>query len=122
MSVWPHTLPTSPSLTGSEGELVSVWITVEPRFLESLLEALARVDFPINPQIYHDAGMVDREARRGEGLEPLTLVEFPAYAGRLDGVRQALAAYGFDAARVKVVSMLEELRSPGRARRTALGG
>ena len=55
MSVWPKILPSTPSLSGREGDLISVSINVDPRYLESLLEALAQVSFPINPQIYHDA-------------------------------------------------------------------
>ena len=43
------------TLCGREGVLVSVSIHVDPRHLESLLEALAHLQFPINPQIYHDA-------------------------------------------------------------------
>ena len=63
MSVWPKTLPvTTPSLSTAEGALVSVSIHAEPHCLESLLEALAQVSFPINPQIYHDAALVYRYA------------------------------------------------------------
>jgi len=51
MSVWPKILQESPSLSTAEGALVSVSIHVEPHRLESLLEALALVSFPINPQI-----------------------------------------------------------------------
>ena len=54
------TAPTNPALSGSEGTLVSVSICVDPRHLEPLLEALAQVSFPINPQIYHDAALVYR--------------------------------------------------------------
>ena len=46
MSVWPKTLPVTPSLSTAEGALVSVSIHVEPHCLESLLEALAQVSFP----------------------------------------------------------------------------
>ena len=66
MSVWPKPLPRgwgdTPSLSSSEGALVSVSISVDPHCLESLLEALAQVSFPINPQIYHDAAIVYRYA------------------------------------------------------------
>ena len=48
----------SASLATTEGALVSVSIHIDPRYLEVLLEALARIDFPINPQIYHDAEIV----------------------------------------------------------------
>ena len=103
MSVW-QCPPSASLLSGSEGELVSVSITVDPRDLEGLLEALAHVDFPINPQIYHGAA---------------TIVEFPAYAGRLPQVRAALAGCGIGAAAIRVAGMLEQIQSlmndqPGR--------
>lgn len=93
MSVWQNTPPT---LSGREGELVSVSISVEPRELESLLEALAIVSFPINPQICHG---------------PETVVEFPAYEGGLADVRQVLQATGFDPRKLRVTSMIEELHA-----------
>ncbi len=63
----------APALFGLEGELVSLRISVEPRLLEDLLEALARLDFPVNPQLYHQPAHVT--------------VEFPAYSARVDEVR-----------------------------------
>ena len=102
MSVWHDTLPPATPLTGSEGTLVSVSIDVDARYLESLLEALAQVSFPVNPEIYHDAAIVYRYADGRERAEDTTLVEFPAYAGRLDEVRRALEAYGFDSAALHV--------------------
>jgi hypothetical protein len=87
MSVW---------LSGREGELVSVSISVDPRDLEALLESLASVKFPVNPQIHHGAR---------------TSVEFPAYAGDLGQVRTCLEAGGFDPGSIRVVSMLEEIHS-----------
>ena len=80
-------------LSGREGELVSVSIDIDSRRLEALLEALAQVAFPINPQIYHGA---------------VTTVEFPAYATRLGDVRSTLEAFGFDVD-VRVVGMLEKV-------------
>jgi hypothetical protein len=79
--------------------------------LEALLEALAQVTFPINPQIYHDAVLVYRYPDQHEESESATLVEFPAYAGRLEEVRRALAANGFDPAGVQVTSMLAEIHA-----------
>ena len=111
MSVWPKTLPSAPSLSGSEGNLISVSINVEARFLESLLEALAQASFPINPQIYHDAAMVYVYADDREEIEATTLVEFPAYGGQLEEVRRALEMYGFDPASLQVTSMLDEIQS-----------
>lgn len=96
--------PASPAATlgGAEGELVSVRVSVEPRLLEDLLEALASVSFPVNPQIYHQPG-------------PDTLVEFPAYSSRLAEVKSALARHGFDAAAVIVKPMLGELAATAAA-------
>lgn len=99
-------------LSSTEGALVSVSIRVEPRDLEDLLEALARVDFPINPQIYHEAEIVSRDSQGFEHPELTTLVEFPAYFGRVDGVYAALESEGFDRESVLITSMLDELRSP----------
>ena len=96
MSVW-QCAPSASVLCGSEGELVSVSISVDPRNLEALLESLACIDFPINPQIYHG----EPRAR--------TTVEFPAYAGRLQQVRTAVAAV--KGARICVKGMLEEIQS-----------
>jgi hypothetical protein len=102
MSVWPLSTP--------EGQLFSVSIPVEPSGLESLLEALAQVSFPINPQIYHDAAVVYRYADREES-ESATLVEFPAYEARLDEVRAALKAYSFDPECLSSVAMLDEIEN-----------
>jgi hypothetical protein len=101
MSVWQCSLPAT-LLCGSEGELVSVSISVHPRDLEGLLEALARVDFPINPQICHG------DARTGEAISN---VEFPAYAGGLEQVRATLVSAGFDPNIIVINGMLEKLQS-----------
>ncbi|HBY60058.1 MAG TPA: hypothetical protein DEH78_09560 [Solibacterales bacterium] len=95
MSVsWTVPVPWGFPLLGSaEGELVLVRIRVAHRLLEDLLEALAGLSFPINPQIYHSAG-------------PKTLVEFPAYTNRLPEVRAALSAEGLDPHSLDAVSML----------------
>jgi hypothetical protein len=104
MSVWP--------LATTEGQLLSVSIRVEPTALESLLEALARVSFPINPQIYHDAAVVYRYPDNREESEATTLVEFPAYEARLAEVRAAVESYGFDPSCMLSVAMLDEIQSP----------
>ena len=109
MSVWPEKAPADTALSGREGQLVSISIAVEARQLESLLEALAQIRFPINPQIYHDAAMVYSYPDRREKSEPVTLVEFPAYAARLVEVRRAIQSYGFEADAVQVTSMLDEI-------------
>jgi hypothetical protein len=100
MSVWQCTPPAS-LLSGSEGELVSVSISVDPRDLEGLLEALAHTDFPINPQIYH---------ADGHTAEARTIVEFPAYSGGLPQVRTALAGSSLHTD-IHVRSMFEEIQS-----------
>jgi len=73
----------SPALFGQDGELVSVRVTVEPKLLEDLLELLAALEFPINPQLYHQTAEVS--------------VEFPAYSTQLERIRGALAGNGFEA-------------------------
>lgn len=105
-------------LSSTEGALVSVSIRVEPRDLEDLLEALARVDFPINPQIYHEAEIVSADSQGIEHSELATLVEFPAYLGRLEDVYAALESEGFARDSVLVTSMLDELRPPNFAEPT----
>ncbi|HKW96183.1 MAG TPA: hypothetical protein VJN43_00545 [Bryobacteraceae bacterium] len=113
MSVWPSVASANSSaLRGVEGELVSVSVAVAPRDLESLLQVLAELDFPINPQIYHDAAViyVHRDGSRRE--EPATIVEFPAYAGHLPKMRGALEASGFAANAISVSPMLDEMHSP----------
>jgi hypothetical protein len=76
------------ALFGREGELISLSIATEPKLLEELLEALAALDFPVNPQLYHRTAQV--------------LVEFPAYSSQVDRVREALIRQGFDADAVRV--------------------
>jgi hypothetical protein len=83
----------APALFGLEGELVSLRISVEPRLLEDLLEALARLDFPVNPQLYHRPAQVT--------------VEFPAYSARLDEIRDTLQRHGFSPASLEVARGLE---------------
>jgi hypothetical protein len=111
MSVWPKPLPAGTPLSGNEGTLASVSIEVEPRYLESLLEALAQLGFPVNPEIYHDAAVVYVYPDGRQESTPVTLVEFPAYESRLDDVRRALDAYGFDSAAVSVIGMLDAIHS-----------
>jgi hypothetical protein len=114
MSVWPHTISPAASLVGSDGVLVSVSINVAPRHLESLLEALAQVDFPVNPQIYHDAAITYYYEDGPPRIEPTTLVEFPAYADRLNGLRGTLEACGFDPECASVAGMLDGMHAEGR--------
>jgi hypothetical protein len=111
MSVWSGAEPTASSLSTGEGDLVSISINVEPRNLESLLEALAQLNFPINPEIYHDAALVYLYPDGREETVAATLVEFPAYRGRLPQVRSALAALGFDPSIVYVSGMLDAIHA-----------
>jgi len=110
MGVWPA-VAAYPSLSGQDGTLVCISIAVEASRLESLLEALARIDFPVNPQIYHEARVVYRYADGHEKPEIMTLVEFPAYAGRLPDVERALEEYGFDSGAIQVTNMLDQIQS-----------
>lgn len=86
MSVWSVSVSPSLPLLGEEGALISVSVCVEPLRLEGLLDALSRLDFPINPDIYHDAGTPQR---------PAAMVAFPAYEKRLPEIRAVLQACGF---------------------------
>jgi hypothetical protein len=88
MTTRPYKADKRPALFGLEGELVTLAVSVEPRLLEDLLEALARLDFPVNPQLYHRAAHVT--------------VEFPAYSARVDEVRDALRQHGFSPAGLEI--------------------
>ena len=77
----------APSLSTAEGALVSVSIHAEPHAWNPCWRLWPRSSFPINPQIYHDAALIYRYADGREETEAITLVEFPAYEGRLDEVR-----------------------------------
>ncbi len=111
MSVWPESSAGPSPLSSREGSLVSVSISIDPRQLEDLLEALAMIGFPINPQIYHDAAIVYGFADGHEESEGTTLVEFPAYEGRLDEVRLGLEAYGLDPASLRATAMLADIHA-----------
>ena len=50
--------PAIPALFGLDGELVMARVLVEPRHLEELLEGLAGLDFPVNPELHHRTGSV----------------------------------------------------------------
>jgi hypothetical protein len=110
MSVWPENEAACPALETSDGPLVAVSIDVDARHLERLLEALAQLPFPINPEIIHNASVVYRDAAGREDARETTLVEFPAYSDRIAEVRRVLEAAGFDPAAAQTTSMLEEIR------------
>ena len=111
MSAWSGNVSPEPVLRGAAGELVSVRITVDPRLLEDLLDALAAISFPINPKIYHQAVVVGLSAEGRRESRAATMVEFPAYRNDLEQVRQSVAAAGLDASSVGVRSMLENIQS-----------
>ena len=73
--------PASVPLAGAQGELVTVSIVADPRDLEDLLDRLGESQYPLDPQIYHDARIDGRV---------VTLVEFPAYDGWLHELRALL--------------------------------
>ncbi|MBM3811677.1 MAG: hypothetical protein FJW20_08570 [Acidimicrobiia bacterium] len=99
MSVWASRFTDHPILTGREGELISLRLAVEPRLLEELLESLAALSFPVNPNIEHKFGE-----------KPEAVVEFPAYEEQLKEVRTALHRAGLGASELTVRPMLGELR------------
>jgi hypothetical protein len=85
-------------LYGNEGELVVLRISVEPRLVERVLDTLARLSFPVSPQLHHT------------GPGERTVIEFPAWSARLAAVKEALRSEGL--ARevlVAVRSMLQEI-------------
>ena len=81
-----------PVLFGLDGELVQIRISVDPRHLEDLLDSLASLDFPVNPELSHKTGFVS--------------VEFPAYSEHVPQVRMALESAGFDPDSVQISGML----------------
>jgi hypothetical protein len=111
MSVWLHPSVNHPTLSGSEGALLSVSVHVEPRRLEALLDALAQLDFPINPQIFHDAEVIYIYADGGEEKQPATIVEFPAYEVRLMEIRRTLESNGFAPDSLHFTDMLDVIHS-----------
>jgi hypothetical protein len=90
--VFPANTLEIPALFGSDGELVLARVLVEPRHLEDLLEGLAGLDFPVNPELHHRTGSV--------------VVEFPAYAGHVEKIRNTLQGLGFDQESLDVFGML----------------
>lgn len=79
-------------LAGAEGELLRATLRVHPRDLEDLLDTLARMPFPVNPEIHHGA--------------PDTAVEFPLFSGRLEEVQAILGRCGFARTALELRSML----------------
>ena len=111
MSVRPDFFPATGALSGSEGELVSVHICIEARHLERLLEALAKLPFPANPQIYHTAGVGYVLPDGRERREPAIIVQFPAFSSRLGEVRETLNTRGLSPDKAHVRGMLEDIHA-----------
>jgi hypothetical protein len=99
------------ALSSEEGQLLLISVAVEPRRLEFLLETLAGLDFPVNPEIYHDACLVYEYADGRREQVTATLVEFPTFERHLADVRRAIDAAGFDAASVRAINMLDDIHS-----------
>ena len=114
MSVWATAAAPNVPLSGAEGVLVSVSVSVEPSRLEELLDALAHLEFPINPQIYHDAAVIYGYADGHEEMEPATLVEFPAYEDRLPEIGRLLESGGFPGDSLQATAMLDCMHADGR--------
>jgi hypothetical protein len=87
------TRESAPPLSSPFGDLVSLKINVDPRALEDLLEALAELPFPVNPQIHQ---------------QPVA-VEFPAYRSWIADVRTALVRAGFGSGEIEVRPALVEV-------------
>lgn len=79
--------------SAQEGELVLVRLRVASRQLEDLLEVLASLPFPVNPNLQH----VGRES----------LVEFPAFTSRLNAVHEAVMPFDLP---VETLDMLNAIR------------
>lgn len=95
MSVSSDTRDTAAPLSSPFGDLISLRIAVDPKALEDLLETLAELPFPVNPQIHQ---------------QPVA-VEFPAYQSWLGEVRGALRRAGFGPEGIEVRPMLLEVRN-----------
>jgi len=120
MGIWSHHDSASHSLRGSQGELISIAVCVEPHRLEGVLDALAGASFPINPEIFHKAALRYQYGNGREELEPTTLVAFPAYAGQLGEVEAILERCELPRRYLFVKTLLEDLhgeaeRYPGSA-------
>ena len=64
---------------GSETDAVTVRLSVEPQALEELLDALAHLDFPVDPRIIHRTDLV--------------CVEFPSSLCHAAQVEEAFAGF-----------------------------
>ncbi len=78
-------------MASTVGELLMVRVGVEARDLEEVLETLAGLDFPVNPELYPCGA--------------LTTIEFPTYAHQLEEIYLVLPVQ----AQVEAISMLAEI-------------
>jgi hypothetical protein len=76
-----------------EGELLLVRLRVKSRQLEDVLEALAGLPFPVNPDLAHC------------GLS--STVEFPAYENRLELVNRVLEPYELTAETFRMLEAIQ---------------
>ena len=76
-----------------EGELLLVRLRVESRHLEEVLDALAELPFPVNPELCH--------------VGIYSVIDFPAYEHSLETVREALAPFDLT---VETTPMLDAIR------------
>ncbi len=95
MGVSVNPVCATPVLAGREGELLLVRIRIPSAQLENVLDLLAELPFPINPELEHG--------------HPESSVEFPAYASRTAEIREALHAAGLDSVRIEIQPMLAAL-------------
>lgn len=77
-----------------EGELLLVRLRVDSRNLEEVLDALAALPFPVNPELEHVGGF--------------SFVEFPAFSTRIAVVKDAVAPFELA---VQTVPMLDAIRT-----------
>ena len=68
-----------------------VRVGVAAREVEDVLETLAGLDFPVNPELFHSGGE--------------TIIEFPAYGHQLEEIHSVLP----EQTKVETVSMLAEI-------------
>lgn len=88
----------SAPLSGRDGALILLRISVEPRLLEQLLETLAATSYHINPRVLPNS-------------EAGSTIEFPAYESWVAPIRSALRATGFDRAVVDATAMISAIAS-----------
>ncbi len=86
-----HLDPAS-SLRGAEGDLMLIRIAADARHLEDVLEAVAELPFPVNPEIHHGAHQ--------------SHVEFPAYSKWVPEIRSILESQGLSREVVEVDTIL----------------